>query len=278
VSTTDVRGSRFSIFSFLVSTFKSLLFRISPVSSIRPLNPQPPRSRSLSESTLNPSRPRSPFSTSSFLISTLQRHRSRAFTLLELLVVIGIISILLVAIIPAVTSLSKSSSGKAAVSNLMNALEQARALALTSGSATYVVFADQTTPDNYRCKAFIVFQEDKNFLPVAVTKWHFLPTGVSFQPSAGLLTAQSATPKIKFSCPGTMGTTPIELPFIKFDSTGVVAAPTDPAVLFANIFAGSVDSSGRPAFTDQTQKTTGKLDQVTVARFTGRARYVDPYS
>ena len=46
---------------------------------------------------------------------------------------IGVISIMLVAIIPAVTSLSKSSGGKSAVSGLMNSLEQARALVLTTG-------------------------------------------------------------------------------------------------------------------------------------------------
>ena len=115
--------------------------------------------------------------------SAKQRERF-AFTLVELLVVIGIISLLLVAVIPAVTSLSKSSGSKSAVSGLMNSFEQARALALTSGSATYVVFADQTTPENYRCKAYIVFQE-KNFVPTAVTKWNFLPTGISFLPDTG---------------------------------------------------------------------------------------------
>ncbi len=102
----------------------------------------------------------------------------RAFTLLELLVVISIIAILLVAVIPAVTGLSKGSGRKGAVSNLMNALEQARSLALTSGSATYVVFADETTPDNYRCKAFIIFKEDKTtFVPTAVTRWYFPSDG-----------------------------------------------------------------------------------------------------
>ena len=53
-----------------------------------------------------------------------------------------------------------------------------------------VVFADETTPDHYRCKAYIVFQE-KNFIPTAVTKWNFLPTGISFLPSQGLLTSQA---------------------------------------------------------------------------------------
>jgi competence protein ComGC len=53
---------------------------------------------------------------------------SFAFTLLELLVVI---SLLLVAVIPAVNSLSKSSGRKGAISNLTTVIEQARSLALS---------------------------------------------------------------------------------------------------------------------------------------------------
>src|ERR1700693_2696656 len=64
----------------------------------------------------------------------------RGFTLLELLVVIGIISILLVAIVPAVNSLSKSSGRKAAVNNLLGAIEQARVQAIKDGQAAYLVF------------------------------------------------------------------------------------------------------------------------------------------
>ena len=202
------------------------------------------------------------------------RERSRAFTLVELLVVIGIISLLLVAVIPAVTSLSKSSGSKSAVSGLMNSLEQARALALTSGSATYVVFADQTTPENYRCKAYIVFQE-KNFVPTAVTKWNFLPTGISFLPNTGLLTTPP-TPAIPFICPGTIGVTPA-LPYLKFDSNGMVAAPTVATGLFVNFFSGFVDQGGTPTYTDKKQETAQRFDQIKVAPFTGSAQYVNPY-
>jgi type II secretory pathway pseudopilin PulG len=190
----------------------------------------------------------------------------------------GIISLLLVAVVPVVTSLSKAHGQKAAISNVMNLLEQARSLAVSTGSPTYVVFADQTTPEKYRDKAYIVFKEDsQTFTPVAVSKWNFLPTGISFQPNAGLLTGPTATPAVTFTCPGELGTTPLALPFIKFDSNGMVAFPTNPNILFANVFAGSVDQNGVPTYTDQNQKSTQKFDQVAIARFTGRARYVDPY-
>jgi type II secretory pathway pseudopilin PulG len=194
------------------------------------------------------------------------------------MVVIAIISVMLVAVIPAVTSLSKSSGRKSAISNLMNALEQARSLALTSGSATYVVFADQSTPENYRCKAFIIFQDNKDFYQTAVTKWHFLPTGISFRPDKGLVTRPSGSTPLRFVCPGTMGASPLVLPYVKFDPNGIVAAPTDPNILFLDLFAGSVDTAGEMSYTDSNQRMSGKYDAVVLARFTGRARYVDPYS
>ena len=116
------------------------------------------------------------FSTSSFLLSTSRANACRAFTLIELLVVMGIISLLLVAVIPAVTSLSKAHGQKAAISNVMNLFEQARSLAVSAGNATYIVFADEKTPESYRHKAYIVFKEDPTtFSPVAVTKWYSCP-------------------------------------------------------------------------------------------------------
>src|SRR4051794_31676430 len=150
----------------------------------------------------------------------------------------------------------------------MNVIEQARTLAITSGNPTYVVFADETLtstvatdPDKYRAKAYIVFQ-DKNFVPVAVSKWYFLPTGISFLAGAnpatnGLMAAKD--PAIKFACPGSVGTTAIALPFIKFDPTGMVSLPSTASTLFVKFFSGSVNSSGTAIYTDNQQKTSGKL-------------------
>lgn len=198
-----------------------------------------------------------------------------AFTLIELMVVIGIIIIMLAAAWPAVNSLARSGGRKGAISNVINALEHARAVAVSTGRPTYVVFADQSMPENHRCKAFIVFHEDANFTPRAVTKWYVLPTGISFRPGSGLFAAQSGAPKIKFACPGTVASNPVELPFIKYDSSGMVSLPS--GGLWIDIFTGSVDGSGQQSFTDKQQQTSGKYDAVVVARFTGRARYVDPY-
>src|SRR5690349_3780981 len=70
-------------------------------------------------------------------------HVRNAFTLLEMLVVMGIIVLLLVALIPAVGPLSKSSGRKGAVNTVLGTIEQARAQAIKSGRPTYVVFPAQ---------------------------------------------------------------------------------------------------------------------------------------
>lgn len=194
------------------------------------------------------------------------------------MVVIGIISIMLAFVGPAVVGLTRSSGTKGAVSNVMNGLEQARSLAITSGSATYVVFADQTTAETHRCRAFIVFQDRADFTQVAVSKWNFLPTGVAFRPNKGLLTAQappSGAPPIQFLCPS-IGN--VALPYLKFEPTGMVVIPTDPNTLFVDIFSGFVDAGGQQTFTDKAQQTSGNYDAIAVARFTGRSRYVYPHS
>ena len=202
--------------------------------------------------------------------------RSRcAFTLVEILVVIVIISILLVTVIPALQSLSASNGSKASVSQFMNVVEQARTLAITSGNATYIVFADSTVSSaDYRSKAFVIFQ-DRNFIPTAVSKWYILRTGISLEPNNGLLVPPDPPNQINFVCP-VIGAA--KLPYLKFDPSGMVTIPDAPDKLFVRFFSGSVDSAGQSTFTDNTQKTTGKLDQVTISQFTGRTKYVDPYS
>jgi type II secretory pathway pseudopilin PulG len=191
------------------------------------------------------------------------------------MIVAAIIGILLVALMPVLNSLSRSGGRKGAISGLMNAMEHARALAVTSGRATYVVFADHNTPEAYRCRAYIIFHEDENFEPRAITKWYQLPNGVAFRPNSGLLAAQTGTPPIQFALPGDVSNAPMALPFIKFESSGMVAAPD--GGLWVDVFAGFVNQNGQQTFTDKQQQASGRYDAVVVARFSGRVRYVNPY-
>ena len=80
-----------------------------------------------------------------FALAPALRGRLRAFTLVEMLVVLGMIVILLSVIVPAVTSLSKANGRKAAMANLLGGIEQARAEAIKSGQAAYVVFPTFTS-------------------------------------------------------------------------------------------------------------------------------------
>lgn len=240
----------------------------SPISDLRspaPLNSQPPRSRKLSESTLN---------------------RSSGFTLLELLVVIGIISILLVAVIPAVTSLSKSSGRKGAISNLLGAIEQARAEAIKSGQATYVVFptfpsgTSQTTLDHYHYKSYAIFEGDpaNPGTPKQLTKWQTLPTGIALRSKSSApesLTnptnlSKDTTSMFKF-IPDS-GTTPTFY-YLKFNSNGEIELPPNGVTLA--VFEGYVDTSNteiitgvKDAFSPPNPLATGAIN---ISHLTGRA-------
>ena len=204
-----------------------------------------------------------------------------AFTLVELLVVIGIISILLVAVIPAVTSLSKSSGRKAAVSNLLGAIEQARAQAIKDGQATYVVFptfnagATQAILDRYNYKSYALFEDDpaNPTTPKQLTAWKTLPTSVSlrsaissppWETAAFIFTPLNATQTQTF-------------PYLKFNASGEVESPPNPAppnppsvsiAIFegyvnggTEVITGKKDASGNPLATES----------ISVARLTGRA-------
>ena len=192
-----------------------------------------------------------------------------AFTLLELLVVIGIISLLLVAVIPAVNSLSKSSGRKGAISNLLGAIEQARIQAVKDGQATYVVFptlsagTSQSIVDQYHYRSYAVFEDDpaNPTQPKQLTPWKKLPTGISLR--SQISAAPWTTASFPFAPIGTAQT----FPYLKFNSAGEVESPvpaTGPVLL--SIFEGHVNG------TSETLSTKIIITEtISIARLTGRA-------
>lgn len=200
----------------------------------------------------------------------------RAFTLIEMLVVIVVISILLVAVIPAVNSLSKSNGRKGAASALLGAIEQARSLAIKDGQSTYLVFPTftsgaQATLDRYNYKAYAIFEDDpaNPTTPKQLTPWKTLPTGVSLRANSGsgqavtnlpnLATLVSSVPAFT---PDT-GSTPAFY-CVKFSTDGGMDNPT--ATFTLALFEGNV-SDGNEVLTSNPLV----VESVTISHLTGRA-------
>jgi prepilin-type N-terminal cleavage/methylation domain-containing protein len=201
-----------------------------------------------------------------------KKREQRAFTLIELLVVIAIISILLVALIPAL-SISKSSGRKGAVSNLLGAIEQARAEAIKSGQVTYVVFPTLTTAgvidDRYGYKSYAIFQDDpaNPAAPKQLTNWKTLPTGISIRSE---ISASPWASDVSFAFTPEGATKTEKFPYLKFNATGELQAPVPAATPVAvHIFEGYVEASG--------DKDTSKAkfsETIRIASLTGRAEHV----
>jgi prepilin-type N-terminal cleavage/methylation domain-containing protein len=207
----------------------------------------------------------------------------RGFTLFELLVVISIIAIALAALVPAVTSLSKSGARRAARDTLLGGIEQARAEAIKSGQATYIVFptftsGTQSTLDRYNYRSYAIF-EDNAASPGSVKQlsdWKSFPTGVALRAAgiaalSNLADPATLTPAATFSFTPDTSAAPFRC--IKFNSNGEVQAPA--ANTFLAVFEGYVnngsevatgpkDASGNPYATEY----------LMVSQFTGRAEPV----
>ena len=203
-----------------------------------------------------------------------------AFTLIEMLAVIAITSMLLAVSLPAFNGMIRSSSRRAAISQTMGLLDQARSLAIAEGRPTYVVFADSTfpTPDHwYRAAAIFQDAEAAATSPVMLTAWSMLPPGYSFNcnMAPSVFSAKDPT-NTRFPV---MGETKA-IPYIKFGPTGSVMYPNnDPSLARVFLFVGYTSGGTAQIATDPGQRTsittlTGASEQIKLSLSTGRPKYI----
>jgi len=194
------------------------------------------------------------------------------------LVVIGIIAILMGLLVPAVTSLSKSNGRKAAIASLLGGIEQARAEAIKSGQATYVVFPTfasgaQSTLDRYNFRSYAIFEDDAAN-PGSVkqlTEWKSFPIGVALRAAgtaalSNLADPATLTPSVAFSFAPDTSAAPLKC--FKFNSNGEVQAPAGNVLL--GIFEGYVNGS-EVATTKDGSGNPSAVEYLMVSQFTGRA-------
>src|SRR5438477_8439098 len=81
-----------------------------------------------------------------FNVSTPQRERARAFTLLELLIVVGIIGLLLVLLAPAFTTIKGGTDVTSAAYTIQGVLDTARTYAKANNTYTWVGFFEEDAP------------------------------------------------------------------------------------------------------------------------------------
>jgi type II secretory pathway pseudopilin PulG len=201
----------------------------------------------------------------------IPRYCAAAFTLVELLAVIGIMGLLAAVGVPALKGLTGSGGRKQALSQLMGALEIARNTAISTGTNAAVIFPDSTFVSGeaykYRSMAVVAWNPTNTNLPTTmVGSWIVLPQGVAFFPNslktANLPTATNISVRIL------TGTNKANFPAIIFQPDGGLSEdysplPTNGIAFFEGTVAGIT--------TNPTSKMTN-FETVRLTKYTGRTR------
>ena len=211
---------------------------------------------------------------------------SSAFTLVELMAVIGIIGLLAAVGIPAIKGLTGSGGRKQALSQVMGALEIARNTAINTGANAAVIFPDgdfnpsgvNSTPYKFRSMAVVSYKDstiatNTNLSMIdydkLVSSWIVLPQGISFLPI--YLKTNTSTNmisvKAQIRIPPNTNDLSITCPGIAFQSDGGLWDCGTNSTSGVGFFEGSVTGTDtiNPA-----SKNITNFETVRLTRFTGR--------
>jgi competence protein ComGC len=174
-----------------------------------------------------------------------KRRHSSAFTLLEMIVVMAAIVIMTTLVVPAVTSLGRSTGMTTGGNLVTNLVSYARQMAVAKNTMTaLVVLARQDSPDDFG--AITVLEYDPTAGWNQITEWKKLPTGIVFDPNTTDSTFLDRTPSFPF-----LATTNQNNPPVNYKSVdGSRMEPVrDPAGYGARIFlpSGGLQNPEDPA-------------------------------
>ena len=197
------------------------------------------------------------------------KSQSKAFSLVELMAVVGVMALLAVVAAPALRGLAGAGGRKQAIAQIMGALELARNTALANGTNAAVVIPDSTftrTNFSYRSLAVVAWNPTNAGAPPSmVASWISLPEGIVIFPASLTPLARS---NVNLVLPPNQ-TTSSSQPLIIFQSDGSLLEnnsgnfPTNGLAIFEGTVSGT---------TPNRQGRTNRVETVILSPYTGRAR------
>ncbi|NBV97558.1 MAG: prepilin-type N-terminal cleavage/methylation domain-containing protein [Verrucomicrobia bacterium] len=196
--------------------------------------------------------------------------RSRAaFTLVELLAVVGIMGLLAAVAVPALKGLTGSGGRKQALSQVMGALEIARNTAISTGTNAAVIFPDQNFASKpYRYSSMAVISWDTtgstNGGPgtnpnVMLGSWITLPQGIVLHDKQ-INQLPTVTNKTALLIPPNTSDGGLEERYYTNTLTSEGIA----------FYEGAVIPSSNPTTTTNTSKQKTNVETITITHYTGR--------
>lgn len=209
------------------------------------------------------------------------RYCVAAFTLVELLAVVGIMGLLAAVAVPALKGLTGSGGRKQALNQVMGALEIARNTAISTCTNAAVIFPDSgfSSGDAYKYRSMAVVSYNDSTIAAnetttpnaydkLVSSWVVLPQGISFLPNYLVTTTPTNMISVRANIriPPSTNSTIITCPGIVFQSDGGLLDGATNSIAGVGFFEGTVDASGK---TNPTSKMTS-FETVRLTRYTGR--------
>jgi len=196
------------------------------------------------------------------------RYCVAAFTLVELLAVVGIMGLLAAVAVPALKGLTGSGGRKQALNQVISALEIARNTAIAGGTNAAVIFPDSTFSSGdaykYRSMAVVAWDATNSATPATmVGSWIVLPQGIALFPNSISALPQAANVSVRIL---TTSNPAANFRAIRFQSDGALdenqsPLPTNGIAFFEGTVAGTT--------TNGTSKMTS-FETVRLTRYTGR--------
>lgn len=208
-------------------------------------------------------------------MNAIQRNY-KGFSLVELLIVVGIIAVMMAAFAPAISGFSSTVGRRGAVNTVMNIFEQGRVAAIEGNRPVYVLMWRRTFPEQ---DAMMILRdtEDGTGDYIQLTKWVKLPKNILLhQPTQGASILSVTAPSTVFDLarmPNNF-TVPAgeNVKVLVFNETGAVDFPTTKANRKLIISEGVRGTGGTEAILSDKKQDAGGFEIISIAPYTGRAQ------